>query len=54
MKLNQEWHLANPMPVKADLDERLQWHLQHQIACACRPMPSLLKEQALARGLVQR
>jgi hypothetical protein len=54
MKLNNEWHEANPMPVKADLEQRFQWHVRHQKACGCRPMPALLKKQAEARGLVQR
>jgi hypothetical protein len=53
MKLNKEWHEANPMPVKAGLEQRFQWHVRHQQACGCRPMPSLLKQQAGARGLVQ-
>jgi hypothetical protein len=52
MKLNKDWHEANPMPVKADPEQRFEWHVQHQKACACRPMPSLLKKQAAARGFV--
>jgi hypothetical protein len=54
MKLNKEWHEANPMPVRVGLEQRFEWHMQHQKACACRPMPSLLKKQAEARGLMQR
>jgi len=50
MKLNREWHEANPMPEKPTLDQRFQWHLQHEKMCGCRPMPPRLREQMQAKG----
>jgi hypothetical protein len=45
MKINKEWHLHNPMPKNASLEERIQWHISHARACKCREMPeSILKE----------
>jgi hypothetical protein len=38
------------MPRGATMRQRLQWHLDHQQHCGCRPIP--LKLQALlARGM---
>ena len=39
MKINKEWHEQNRMPPKAPLEERLQWHLEHEKNCNCRPIP---------------
>ena len=36
MKLNREWHLANRMPKNATLDQRVEWHLEHEKQCGCR------------------
>ena len=38
MKINKEWHLGNQMPKNATPRERLDWHLAHAKACACRPL----------------
>ncbi|RPH96231.1 hypothetical protein EHM69_02000 [candidate division KSB1 bacterium] len=38
-RLNKEWHLANPMPKKATLEQRIAWHAEHVQNCACREMP---------------
>ena len=35
MKLNREWHLANRMPKNATLDQRVEWHLEHEKQCGC-------------------
>jgi hypothetical protein len=40
--MNKEWHRQNKMPKKATLQERLNWHLEHQRHCDCRPMPENL------------
>jgi hypothetical protein len=39
-RLNPEWHLANPMPRKATLAQRIDWHEAHSASCACRPPPA--------------
>jgi hypothetical protein len=31
------------MPTRATVDQRLDWHLAHERACACRPMPAPLE-----------
>ena len=51
MNINKECHHANPMPSRASLDERIQWHLQHQKACACRPIPPKLLAEMTKRRL---
>jgi hypothetical protein len=44
-RLNREWHLANPMPKKPTREQRYAWHLEHEQACACRPMPESLRRE---------
>ena len=38
--INKKWHANNPMPERANFDERLAWHARHAKACACRKMPT--------------
>ncbi len=45
MKLNAEWHRANPMPKNPTLDQRLDWHLAHATACQCRAIPPKLQAE---------
>ena len=52
MAINREWHLANRMPPKATLDERINWHLAHAANCGCREMPASIRKEIEARGLV--
>jgi hypothetical protein len=33
------------MPKNPSLDERVLWHLEHQKACACRPIPEGVKKE---------
>lgn len=40
--LNAKWHLANKMPKKPTLDQRIKWHLTHADKCGCRPIPKNL------------
>lgn len=47
-KLNAEWHRSHRMPPKATLEERLEWHVEHQKHCACRDLPAGI-EAELAR-----
>ena len=35
-KINAEWHEANRMPRNATLEQRVRWHLEHLVHCACR------------------
>lgn len=52
MKINKEWHLAHPMPKNANLDQRIQWHLEHMKNCQCRKdLPPRLKEEMKKRGV---
>jgi hypothetical protein len=42
--MNKLWHAQNKMRPKATLEQRIQWHKDHQKHCACRKMPEgLLK-----------
>ncbi len=40
--MNKLWHDRNKMPLKATLEQRIQWHREHQIHCACREVPRSL------------
>ena len=40
--MNKLWHEKNLMPQKATLDQRIQWHIEHQKHCACREVPKSL------------
>ena len=44
--MNKQWHAENKMPTKATLEQRIQWHREHQLHCACREAP---KSVAAAR-----
>lgn len=54
MPLNRPWHEANRMPKRATFEERARWHLEHQKACACRPIPVHLANEMRERGLLGR
>jgi len=49
--LNAKWHDAHPMPPKATMDRRIAWHLGHQKACSCRPIPAGVVAAMQTRGL---
>ncbi len=40
--MNRAWHDRHPMPKGAAPEARLAWHLAHQNACGCRPVPARL------------
>jgi hypothetical protein len=40
--MNKLWHAQNKMPPKATLEQRIQWHREHQLHCACREAPKSL------------
>lgn len=50
MPLNREWHLRNPMPRPATLEQRLAWHLAHEDACGCREMPLSIRREIERRN----
>jgi len=50
-KLNAEWHRKNKMPVKATLEQRIEWHLAHVKNCACRGIPDKLLEEMRKRKI---
>ena len=37
--INRAWHDAHRMPERATLAQRVAWHREHALHCACRPMP---------------
>jgi len=43
-RVNKEWHLKNRMPKNAGSEQQLEWHVEHQKHCGCRPMPEGLKK----------
>ena len=49
--MNGEWHAAHPMPPKATLEQRVQWHKEHQKHCACREVPKSLAPYFKPEGL---
>ncbi len=49
IKLNKERHLANKMPIKATLDEKIKRHIEHVVHCKCRPMPEKIKQEIKKR-----
>jgi hypothetical protein len=50
MPLNREWHVRNPMPRPATLDDQVTWHIQHEMACGCREMPQSIRREADRRS----
>jgi hypothetical protein len=50
-KLNRDWHKGNRMPVKASLEQRLKWHMEHSKNCKCRPMPDKIIEELKKRNM---
>lgn len=44
--INAAWHQKNKMPRNPTLQQRIDWHLEHQKNCGCRPgLPAKLKEE---------
>jgi hypothetical protein len=52
MKINKEWHDKNVMPKNPTFEHRMQWHLEHQKNCSCRPIPPKLKEEMKKKNIV--
>jgi hypothetical protein len=47
--MNKQWHAENKMPPKATLEQRIQWHKEHQQHCACRKAPKSLQSYIPAK-----
>jgi len=48
-KINKTWHEDNRMPLKATLEQRIQWHIKHVKNCQCRPMPDKIAKEIKKR-----
>ncbi|MGZ4038112.1 MAG: hypothetical protein ACXVPQ_09820 [Bacteroidia bacterium] len=51
MKTNKAWHEAHRMPENASLEQRIEWHLDHQRHCSCRPVPAKLAQEMKRKGI---
>jgi hypothetical protein len=51
MKVNAEWHKKNRMPENPTIEQRIEWHTEHQKNCSCRPIPDKLLEEMKKRKL---
>ena len=49
-KMNAAWHAENRMPKNATRDQRIDWHVRHAEACACRPAPEALRDDIAKRA----
>lgn len=45
VKLNKEWHQKNRMPKNPTQDQRIEWHLEHEKNCSCRPISNKLMDE---------
>jgi hypothetical protein len=43
--MNTQWHEEHRLGSRANLDERVRWHLEHAEACGCRPIPASVLEE---------
>jgi hypothetical protein len=51
-RLNREWHLAHKLDRHANMDERIDWHVNHAANCSCRPIPPTVIAEMERRGLL--
>jgi hypothetical protein len=51
--LNAAWHTSHPMPARATLAQRVDWHVAHAKVCGCRPMPATVVAELKRRGAAQ-
>jgi hypothetical protein len=47
--MNAQWHRSHPMPPRPSLEQRLQWHIAHAKACACRTIPASIQAELRKR-----
>ena len=48
---NRAWHDAHRMPRNATLEQRIEWHLEHAVACRCREIPEGVKKALSDRNI---
>lgn len=51
MTINKEWHQIHKMPLKATLEQRIEWHLEHHKNCLCMPIPEKLLTEMKNRNI---
>lgn len=51
-KTNKEWHDKHPMPKNPTFRQRVDWHIEHQKNCQCRPIPAKLVEEMKKKGIM--
>ena len=52
MSINAGWHKSHPMPPRATMDQRVDWHLGHSKACGCRAIPATVLEELKRRRMM--
>jgi len=52
--INAEWHKAHVLGRNADLDTRVEWHIEHANACSCRQLSPKMRAEIERRGLSER
>ena len=50
-KINKEWHLAHKMPKNPNIEQRIEWHLEHAKHCECRKIEGKIAEEMKKRGI---
>jgi hypothetical protein len=45
MAMNAEWHKKNRMPKNVTLEQRSEWHVEHQKHCDCRKLTEKQKKE---------
>jgi Uri superfamily endonuclease len=48
-RVNRTWHAEHRLSRRASFDERVAWHIDHALACGCRPIPPVVAEAIEAR-----
>lgn len=51
MTINKDWHLANKMPKNPNMNQRINWHLEHSKNCNCRPIDGKILEEIKEIGV---
>lgn len=49
--INRVWHETHRLGPKANLDDRVAWHIEHAQLCGCREMPESIKAELAKRGI---
>ncbi len=52
--MNAAWHRSHPMPPRATLAQRANWHVAHARHCGCRPVPGPVEVEVRRRAAAAR